>query len=233
MCERVLNSDSSSKCVYTTFRPITPPATVSRKAGTDKGPFNASSATPLPSHLSRLLTIQTALQHALSHVLATCAMSPSSDTGIVRNVLNHLSISTYTGLTTKFDIDDLRRLVWVWEWDGKALSNDADASKQKPLSDDDENPFLDKPVTSTKDASTASDDDQADMAFSVAAKWAENELLSVDLRDPHAIAARISISATKLEDKEICRQWPGSAYAHRKLVTDLTVFLKRTRGTLH
>ena len=76
-------------------------------------------------------------------------------------------------------------------------------------------------------------DTPSDMAFSVAAKWADNEVLSVDLRDPHAIAARIHASAEKLEDKENCRQWPGSAYAHRKVVTDLTIFLKRTRGTLH
>ncbi|KAG2042990.1 hypothetical protein BDR03DRAFT_1005893 [Suillus americanus] len=98
--------------------------------------------TSLPHHLSRLNTIQTALQHALSHALATCAVSPSSDTGIVRNVLNHMSITTYSGLTTKFDTDDLKRLCWIWEWDAKSLPDLT--SKYKAT--DDENPFLDAPA---------------------------------------------------------------------------------------
>ncbi|KAJ7909534.1 hypothetical protein B0H13DRAFT_2233058 [Mycena leptocephala] len=55
-----------------------------------------------------------------SHALATCAISPTSDTGIVRNVLNNLSLSTYSGLSTQFEVDDLRRLCWIWEWDGVA-----------------------------------------------------------------------------------------------------------------
>ncbi|KAG7097123.1 hypothetical protein E1B28_004501 [Marasmius oreades] len=90
----------------------------------------------LPAHLARLQTIQTALQHALSHALATCAVSPSSDTGIVRNVLNHISLGTYTGLPIQFTIQDLRRLCWLWEWDG---ATDPDTLK---VDDDDENPFI-------------------------------------------------------------------------------------------
>ena len=81
-------------------------------------------------------------------------MSPSSETGIIPNVLNNLSLGTYAGLTTKFDIDDLRRLCWLWEWDGKTLpstgpkSDASDAKgKSKSTGDDDDNPFLDeKPV---------------------------------------------------------------------------------------
>ncbi|KAI0787083.1 hypothetical protein BC629DRAFT_1714829 [Irpex lacteus] len=133
----------------------TPPATVTRKTVKGKGPFAPPTAIPLPSHLDRLSKVHTALQHALSHALATHAMSPSSETGIVRNVLNHLSLNTYTGLTTKFDIDDLRRLCWIWEWDGKTLpSSDPkfDASDFKvnaksqtkvKADDEDRNPFLD------------------------------------------------------------------------------------------
>ncbi|KAJ6539203.1 hypothetical protein B0H19DRAFT_1177679 [Mycena capillaripes] len=95
------------------------------------------SRTPqLPPHLSRLCTIHTGLQHALSHALATCAVSPSSDTGIVRNVLNNLSLSTYSGLSTQFEIADLRRLCWIWEWDGSTLPSDASSSEE-------DNPFLD------------------------------------------------------------------------------------------
>jgi hypothetical protein len=66
-------------------------------------------------------------------------VSPSSDTGIVRNVLNNYSLTTYTGLTTKFDVDDLSRLCWLWEWDGKTLPD----VKRKSKVEDDDNPFLD------------------------------------------------------------------------------------------
>jgi hypothetical protein len=83
------------------------------------------------------------------------------------------------------------------------------------------------------DELTASDDNGADMAFSTASRWADDEVMKVDLKDPFAIADRIVSSAKRLECEENCRNWPGSAYAHRKVVTDLTVFLKRTRGTLH
>ncbi|KAJ6516038.1 hypothetical protein C8R45DRAFT_1206171 [Mycena sanguinolenta] len=91
----------------------------------------------LPLHLSRLCTIHTALQHALSHALATCAVSPTSDTGIVRNVLNNRSLSTYSGLPTQFEVDDLRRLCWIWEWDGITLPSVGSSTE-------DENPFLDE-----------------------------------------------------------------------------------------
>ncbi|KAK0190857.1 hypothetical protein F5146DRAFT_1046032 [Armillaria mellea] len=117
--------------------PITPPATASKK--------KAPKTDDLPTHLSRLQTIQTGLQHALSHALASCAVSPSSDTGIVRNVLNHLSLTTYTGLTTQFTSDDLRRLCWLWEWDGVS------APGKQQSSDDDENPFLDASASQPKD----------------------------------------------------------------------------------
>lgn len=104
----------------------------------------------LPSHLSRLYTIQTSLQHALSHALATCAVSPTSDTGIVRNVLNHLSLTTYTGLTTQFDMDDLRKLCWIWEWDGKTAPSSEKIIKS---TNDEDNPFLDNtsPLSTTSE----------------------------------------------------------------------------------
>lgn len=119
--------------------PPTPPATVTRRTVKSK-----PSAIPLPSHLVRLYNIQTALQHALSHALATCAISPTADTGIVRNVLNHHTLSSYSGLTTKFDVDDLKRLCWLWEWDGKKLPLPPFKLKSKDASEDPEkNPFLD------------------------------------------------------------------------------------------
>ncbi len=77
------------------------------------------------------------------------------------------------------------------------------------------------------------DEDTVDMPFSDAADWANNEVMKVNLKDPFAIAERIAAAASRLESPENCRRWPGSAYAHRKVVTELTVFLRRTRGSLH
>ncbi|KAF5369751.1 hypothetical protein D9758_001195 [Tetrapyrgos nigripes] len=126
---RRLQTDGTSSPKRPRTLPPTPPITPLRKNA------NADES-PLPPHLSRLQSIHTELQHALSHALATCAVSPSSDTGIIRNVLNHLSLNTYAGLSTQFTLEDLRRLCWIWEWDGKS----------RPLEDDDEdNPFIVKP----------------------------------------------------------------------------------------
>lgn len=91
----------------------------------------------LPDKLTRLATINTGLQHALSHALASCAVSPTSDTGLVRNVLTHLSLSNYVGLAMQISIDDIRRLCWLWEWDAKALPAAKDA-----FCDQEENPFM-------------------------------------------------------------------------------------------
>ena len=119
-------------------RPPSPPKTVTRKRA-------ESTPTNLPPHLNRLYAVQTALQHALSHALATCAVSPSSDTGIVRNVLNHQSLHSYTDLTTAFDVNDLKRLCWLWEWDGKDI-----ASKTTAKHDGDDNPFLEEEAPSSQ-----------------------------------------------------------------------------------
>lgn len=56
----------------------------------------------------------------------------------MKNVLNHISLTTYTGFTTAFDLDDLKRLCWLWEWDGKSL----DAKKPLRNMDDEDNPFF-------------------------------------------------------------------------------------------
>lgn len=137
-------------------RHLTPPSTVKRR----KPQVNVPVAT-LPAHLLRLQSIHTALQNALSHALATCAVSPSSDTGVVLNVLNHFSLTTYAGLTSRFDVEDLQRLCWLWEWDGNKLE------KQKPKtpSDDEENPFLESP----RPKSTSKDWSRGAMGFVVTA----------------------------------------------------------------
>lgn len=116
----------------------TPPSTVKRKPAKENQPI------PLPPNLARLQNIQVILQQALSHALASCALSPSSDTGIVRDVLTHISLTNYSGLSTTFEIDDLRRLCWLWEWDGKRLP-----SPKEVADGDEDNPFLDAPEAPT------------------------------------------------------------------------------------
>ncbi|EIW82428.1 hypothetical protein CONPUDRAFT_89848 [Coniophora puteana RWD-64-598 SS2] len=115
--------------------PPTPPPTK------HKGTYSKPPA--LPSHLSRLLSFHSAIQQSLSHALATCAVSPS-ESGIVRNVLNNISITTYSGFSSKFEPDDLKRLCWLWEWDGKTFPSAQHASPP----DDEENPFLDSKPSS-------------------------------------------------------------------------------------
>ena len=119
-------------------RPPSPPSTVKRK------PAKEQQTTPLPLHLSRLLNIQTTLQQALSHALASCALSPSSDTGVVRDVLTHISLTNYSGLSTTFEVDDLKRLCWLWEWNGKKIPTAKGADDE-----DEDNPFLDTPEAPT------------------------------------------------------------------------------------
>ncbi len=94
----------------------------------------------LPEHLDRLLAIQANLHRALSHALATSAVSPTSDTGVVRNVLNNYSLSAAAGLSRTCTLDDIKRLCWLWEWDGKDLP-------AGPNSLEDDNPFLDDSPT--------------------------------------------------------------------------------------
>lgn len=120
---RTCSLTTRSLKTHSIHRPPTPPRSVHKHSRS------------FPTHLSRLNNIHSALQHALSHALATCAVSPSEHTGVIRNVLNHFSIATYSGFTTKFDEDDLKRLCWIWEWDPTSLP-------PAPPSQDDSNPFL-------------------------------------------------------------------------------------------
>jgi hypothetical protein len=124
--------DNSSS--HSLFRPLTPKSVARLKSQPSKP--------ELPSHLTRLSKFQTAVQQALSHALATCAISPSSDSGRVLNVLNHVSLKTYAGLSTSFDLDHLRQLCWLWEWDGQDIPEPKRPSTPKQEED---NPFLDAP----------------------------------------------------------------------------------------
>ncbi|KAH9049013.1 hypothetical protein EDB84DRAFT_1667130 [Lactarius hengduanensis] len=150
--KRIL-SDDEDDTVLTPKRlrtaPPSPPSTVKasrlKTVSVRQTPETISDISALPSHLSRLFTIQTALQHALSHALASCAVSPSAETGILRNVLNHHTLNAYSGLSVKLDLDDLSRLCWLWEWRGNVIPS---ANKPSRVKEDDSNPFLEDPAPS-------------------------------------------------------------------------------------
>lgn len=125
------------------YRPLTP-SSISRSV---KAPGASPHANKLPDDLTRLCAIHNSLQRAISHALATCAVSPTSDSGHLRNVVNHVSLKTYSGLSSTFETDDLKRLCWFWEWDGSRPGhNSVDKGKEK-----EDNPFLDESSPASED----------------------------------------------------------------------------------
>lgn len=62
-------------------------------------------------------------------------------------MVNHISLKTYSGLSSSFEIDDLRRLCWLWEWNGETIT---EPSKDKEKKKED-NPFLDESPPTTQD----------------------------------------------------------------------------------
>lgn len=122
----------------------------------------------LPEEFQRLVNIQAALEQALSVSLATAQISPDPDTGLIPNVLNHMSLQE-RGLGVRVTVEDLKKLCWMWEWDG--VTPPAHLARKQPISsskkgkgklvkdeddsdvegeqigeDPEENPFLAKPI---------------------------------------------------------------------------------------
>jgi hypothetical protein len=111
--------------------------------------------------------------------LATAQISPDSDTGLVPNVLNHMSLQE-RGLGVRVTVDDLKKLCWIWEWDGVTVpsniarrgavassvkksgnksrlikdEDDSDVEGEIIGEDPEDNPFLAKPIA------TGGDDDE-------------------------------------------------------------------------
>ncbi|KAG9077127.1 hypothetical protein FS749_011019, partial [Ceratobasidium sp. UAMH 11750] len=101
---------------------------------------------PLPSHLSRLITAHTAIETSLSLSLATSSRAPSAETGHLAAITNTVALET-AGLRVRLGVEEIRRLCWLWEWDGDALPEDKppkpSARAVGPIEDSSEdNPFL-------------------------------------------------------------------------------------------
>ena len=54
-----------------------------------------------------------------------------------------MSLGGYTGLSTRIDVDDLKRLCWLWEWDGKSKTSKSAGKGKAKEEDEEDNPFLD------------------------------------------------------------------------------------------
>ncbi|KAF8331500.1 uncharacterized protein EI90DRAFT_3058103 [Cantharellus anzutake] len=120
--------------------PLTPPPTTK---------FQRNDIKSFPSHLSRLLSLHSSIEQAISIALATSSMglsnssrslSSKENSSAIPNVVNHISLQS-VGMGKRLSVEDLSRLVWLWEWDGitkpESFSHNAAISRS-----DDDNPFL-------------------------------------------------------------------------------------------
>lgn len=106
----------------------------------------------------------------MSFALATGQIAPDPDNGRVPAVLNHLAIAERGMGGVRMDVNDLRRLCWIWEWDQDAEHEPPSTQETEPIlsqratrtrvdsdasmrsgncakeKDEDDNPFLDKPT---------------------------------------------------------------------------------------
>lgn len=131
--------------------PVSPPITPR------KSPSKAAhvSSRTLPSHLNRLLEIHNSIEQAISVTLATSSLiiTPSSGkersmpnpdgkitSGYMASVINHVGFAD-SGASRRCSVDDLSRLVWLWEWDEAELPTKALRSHEA-VNDD---PFVETP----------------------------------------------------------------------------------------
>ncbi|KAF8757895.1 DNA replication factor Cdt1 C-terminal domain [Rhizoctonia solani] len=130
--------------------PLTKRGLTVSPAGSPSSPITPrAKSLPLPSHLSRMVTIHTALETSLSLSLATSSRAPSQLTGHLPAITNTVALES-AGLRVRCGVEEIRRLCWLWEWDGCTLPQSVDEASKPgirstgPLEDSSEdNPFLD------------------------------------------------------------------------------------------
>jgi hypothetical protein len=105
---------------------------------------------PLPGHLARLVAAHTAIETSLSLSLATSSRAPNQKTGHLPAITNTVALES-AGLRVRCGLEEIRRLCWLWEWDGEVLPESLGEGGLKasvrtvgPIEDSSEdNPFLD------------------------------------------------------------------------------------------
>ncbi|KAG8861588.1 hypothetical protein FRB91_003710 [Serendipita sp. 411] len=115
----------------------------------------------LPEEHRHLIAVHTALEQGMSVALATAQISPDPDTGRVPAVLNHLSLQE-RGLGVRLTVEDLKKLCWIWEWDGETvpepLTNRMSISPEKPVANG-----KNKDGKKKKNAKKVDEDDDSDV----------------------------------------------------------------------
>ncbi|EUC55705.1 hypothetical protein RSOL_128120 [Rhizoctonia solani AG-3 Rhs1AP] len=96
-----------------------------------------------------MIATHTAIESTLSLSLATSSRAPSQLTGHLPAITNTVAIES-AGLRVRCGVEELRRLCWLWEWDGCTLPQSVNEDRKVadrsvgPLVDSSEdNPFLD------------------------------------------------------------------------------------------
>lgn len=97
-----------------------------------------------PQPTSNLYNLHNAIEQALSLAIATSTVGLTPTINHIPNLINHLSI----GGTRSCTIEDLSRIVWLWEWDGKSIPESDILNPATRHIPEDDNPFL---VSSSKE----------------------------------------------------------------------------------
>ncbi|PIL37284.1 hypothetical protein GSI_00977 [Ganoderma sinense ZZ0214-1] len=130
-----------------------------------------------------------------------------------------MSLGAYTGFTTNINVDDLKRLCWVWEWDGKTLPSEAatSAGKDKAKEDAEENPFLDD----AKPAAQAPPKDWTRGAMGIVISQATHRQKSTASRVPVygiGIEVEMDIDKDMKGGMAAVARWTGEKETRRKAV---------------
>ncbi|CAE6516156.1 unnamed protein product [Rhizoctonia solani] len=130
--------------------PLTNQGLTVSPAGSPSSPITPrAKSVPLPSHLSRIIATHTAIESSLSLSLATASRAPSQLTGHLPAITNTVALES-AGLRVRCGVEELRRLCWLWEWDGCTLPQSVNEDRKStvrsvgPVEDScEDNPFLD------------------------------------------------------------------------------------------
>ena len=130
-----------------------------------------------------------------------------------------MSLGAYTGFTTGINVEDLKRLCWVWAWDGNALPSGPgkNADKGKAKEDAEENPFLDD----TKPAAQVPPKDWTRGAMGIVISQATHHQKSTASRVPVygiGIEVEMDIDKDMKGGMAAVARWTGEKETRRKAV---------------
>ncbi|CAE6443090.1 unnamed protein product [Rhizoctonia solani] len=202
-------------------------------AGSPSSPFTPrAKSVPLPAHLSRIISTHTALESTLSLSLATSSRAPSPLTGQLPAITNTVALES-AGLRVRCGVEELRRLCWLWEWDGCTLPRSADEDSKEtvrsvgPVEDSNEdNPFLDsntprKSAPAPAPAPPPTDWVRGGMGLIITPT---TQILRAEGRRVPAYGVGIKVEVTSNESTGVAlsavAKWTADSHLRRKELTD-------------